>query len=83
MVADATRYEMKTRPNCGRLFFGAQDIMFCATRAVGMGNLVRCYAAVLPNHFLNVISSTHPAQGAKQHHSLGTFMPKHIAISHR
>jgi hypothetical protein len=41
----------------------------------------RCSAVVLSKHFLNVISSTHPAaQGVKQKPSLGTFMPKRKAI---
>jgi hypothetical protein len=71
MVAHVARHEMKTRPTLpGRIFFGAQDIIFCATRTAGMNHRVRCPAVVLPKQFLNVISSTHLAQGLKQHPSL-------------
>ncbi len=74
------RHEMKTRPKLlGRLFFGAQNIRFCTTRTAGIKHRVRRSAAVLRRHFLNVINSTHPAQGAKQHPSLSTFMPKRNA----
>jgi hypothetical protein len=40
-----------------------------------------CSAVALPKHLLNVISSTHPAQGVKQHPSLDTFMLERNAIS--
>ena len=46
-----------------------------------MKHRVRCSDVVLPKKNLNVISSTHPAQGVKQHPSLDTFMPKRNAIS--
>ncbi len=82
LVTHVVRHEMKTRPKLlGRLFFGTQEIVFCATQTVGKKHRVRCSALVLPKHFLYVISSSQPAQGVKQHPSLDTFMPKRNATS--
>jgi hypothetical protein len=64
-----------------KLFFGAQDTLVCATRTVGMKLRVKCSVVVLPTHFLNVISSTHRAQGVKQHPLLDKFMPMRNVIS--
>ena len=52
MVAHVVRHEMKSHSKLfGCIFFSAQDIIFCATRTVGMEHRVKCSAAVPPSTF--------------------------------
>ncbi len=52
MVAHVVRHETKSRSKLREfLFFGAQDVIFRATRTVGMEHRIRRYAEELPTIF--------------------------------